>query len=104
MTCALHGQTNCPLCDDPRPAPTPSRAHLHGDNMAVDGNGNPLPYTSAEVAIIMEKALRDGNVMAAILRMPSGDLAVQVFGPPSHELLDILETTTRAYRRTLQGH
>jgi hypothetical protein len=72
--------------------------------MAVDRHGNPLPYTSAEVATIMEIALRDGNVMAAILRMPSGDLAVQVFGPPSRELLDILETTTRAYRRTLKGH
>ncbi len=72
--------------------------------MAVDNKGNSLPYTSDEVAVIMAKALRDGDVMAAILRMPSGDLAVQVFGPPSLELLDILETTTRAYRRTLQGH
>lgn len=103
MSCALHGQSPCPLCDDPRPAPPLRGPRFMRDNQAIDGKGNPLPYTSAEIDIIMQRALRDGDVMAAILRMPSGDLAVQVFGPPSLELLEILETTTRAYRRTLQG-
>lgn len=103
MSCVLHGSENCPLCDDPRPAPPP-RGPGHRDNMAIGADGRTLPYTSAEVDQIMMRALRDGDVMAAILRLPNGDLAIQVFGPPSKELLDILETTTKAYRRTLQGH
>ncbi len=106
MRCALHGQEQCPLCD-PQPRrrrPPPPRLRTAPENMAVDAAGKSLPYTAEEVTRIMEKALRDGDVMAAILRMPTGDLAVQVFGPPSLELLDILETTARAYRRVLQGH
>lgn len=73
------------------------------DDMAVDGNGNPLPYSPQEVRAIVLKMIDDGDIQAVIVRV-GDDLAVQVFGPPSRELLDVLETTTRAYRRALQGH
>jgi hypothetical protein len=106
MTCALHGVESCPLCTDdadpPRRPPRPPR-HIK-DNMAVDAKGNVLPYSPEEVEQIMQKAIDKGNVMAAILKLPNGDLAVQVFGPPSRALLEILETATAAYKRTLKGH
>jgi hypothetical protein len=73
------------------------------DDMAVDGDGNSLPYTGPEVRDIVLKMVDEGEIMAVILRKGE-QLGVQVFGPPSKELLDILETTTRAYRRALRGH
>lgn len=71
--------------------------------MAIGRDGNPLPYSPAEVRAIVLKMIDEGDIMAVIVRVKD-DLAVQVFGPPSAELLDVLETATQAYRRTLQGH
>jgi len=73
------------------------------DNMAVDGDGNPLPYSPTAVRDIVLKMINEGEIMAVIVRK-GGDLGVQVFGPPSQELLDILDQTARAYRRALKGH
>jgi hypothetical protein len=84
-----------------------SRAPVLGhdaDDMAVDGQGNPLAYTPAEVRSILNEMLDTGEVIAVILRDRDGALGVQVFGPPSRELLDVLQTATQAYRRTLRGH
>jgi hypothetical protein len=103
--CALHGQEQCPLCGAPPPPPDPRRRPAApADNMAVDAAGTPLPYSPEEVRQIVEKALREGDVMAAILRLPTGDLCVQVLGPPSQELVEILQTTLDAYKRVLKGH
>lgn len=74
------------------------------DDMAVDGDGNPLPYAPAEVRQIVLKMIDEGTILAVIMHSRTGELGVQVFGPPSRELLDILEQTTRAYRRVLKGH
>lgn len=105
MTCALHGVEDCPLCGTAPTPPAPGRRLSTSEfNMAVGPEGEVLPFSSAEVGEIAEKALRDGDVIAAILRLPSGDVSVQVFGPPTQELVDVLEQTARAYRRVLQGH
>jgi hypothetical protein len=74
------------------------------DDFAIDTKGRPLPYSSAEIRAIVRRAVDEGTLVAALLRMPSGDLAFQVFGPPSQELLDTLESVTTAYRRLLEGH
>jgi hypothetical protein len=74
------------------------------DSMAIDSDGRPLPYTSADVDAIVQKALNEGDVLMAVLRMPSGDLAVQVLGPPSQELVEILETVAKSYRIAVEGH
>jgi len=95
MKCALHGVDTCPMCEA-GPAPA--------ENMAVDADGRPLPFTPHQVREIVNRAVVDGDLVAAILRMPGGDLCVQVFGPPSHELVEMLETTLHAYKRVLQGH
>jgi len=72
--------------------------------MAVDQDGKSLPYTGVEVRAIIMKMIDEGEIRAVIVETPDGNLAVQVFGPPSRQLLDVLETTTRAYRRALKGH
>ena len=73
-------------------------------DIAIDSKGQPLPFSPPEVKAIVERAVRDGTLVAALLRMPSGDLAFQVFGPPSLELLETLEQVTSAYRVALRGH
>lgn len=77
---------------------------MSDDDMAVDGDGNPLAYTPTEVRAIVLKMLDGGDVVAVILRGPKGELGVQIFGPPSRALLDILEQATHAYRRVIEGH
>lgn len=74
------------------------------DNMAVDADGHPLAYGPEEVRAIVLKMIDEGEIMAVVVRAHSGDLAVQVFGPPSRDLLGALETATDAYRRVLKGH
>lgn len=97
-------------------APTLARWHAYGDaaaiandsdpsrhNFAIDREGRPLPHTSDETRAIVLKMIDEGEIMAVVVRR-GGDLGVQVFGPPTRELLDVLETATTAYRRALQGH
>lgn len=73
------------------------------DNMAIDREGRPLPCSPDQVKAIVQRAMRDGELLAAVFRMPSGDVAVQVLGEPSLELLEALEQTAFAYRRALEG-
>lgn len=74
------------------------------ENMAIDEHGNPLPHSPAAVDAIVKRAFENGKLHAVIMEDEHGNLCVQVLGPPSHDLLDALETTTRAYRRVLKGH
>jgi len=73
------------------------------DYMAVDEEGRALPYAPEEVRQIVLKMIDEGEILAVIVRTPTSDLGVQVFGPPSRALLEVLESTTRAYRRVLEG-
>ena len=74
------------------------------DDMAVDEHGLPLPLSPDEVQRVVHRAIENGTLRAAIMEDEHGNLCMQVFGPQSQDLLDALETTTRAYRRALQGH
>jgi DNA-directed RNA polymerase subunit RPC12/RpoP len=99
--CGACGSTNVIPLVAHRPPPPHRGVSRH--NMAVDSEGQSLPFTPEEVNRISEQALRDGSIVAAIIRLPSGDMSVQIFGPPSHELVDMLDATARAYRRVLKG-
>lgn len=100
--CGACGSTNLIPLAAHRPPP-PHRG-VSQYNMAVDAEGRPLPYTPEEVNRVSEKALQEGDIIAAVIRLPTGDLSVQVFGPPSPDLVDLLAQTARAYKRVLQGH
>lgn len=73
------------------------------DNMAVDAEGRALAHSPEEVRAICVRMIEEGEILAVIARVHD-DLAVQVFGPPSQELLDCLDRATQAYRRVLAGH
>ncbi len=73
------------------------------DDIAIDQDGHPLPYGPDEVQRIVQRALEQGDVLAAVFKT-GGDLAIQVFGPPSQEIADALDIAARAYREALRGH
>jgi hypothetical protein len=77
----------------------------HPGNMAIDDQGHVLPYGPEQVRAIVQKALNDptSEILAIVLRVKD-DLMVQVMGPPSRELLNILEMTARSYRNALRDH
>lgn len=76
--------------------------NTHDANMAVDIEGTPLPYTPTAVRDIVLKMIAEGEIIAVVVRRDD-DLGVQVFGPPSQELLAVLEQATNAYRNVLKG-
>jgi hypothetical protein len=74
-------------------------------DMAVDWEGKSLPMTGAEVRATVLRMIDAGDILAVIVQVPpNGDMAVQVFGPPSRELLDCLRQATKAYETALRGH
>jgi hypothetical protein len=100
--CALHGQEQCPLCDPLPKIPFRPEPPASQFNMAIGTDGNPLPYSPEEVKQVALKAVDGGELLAAVFRLSSGDLSVQVFGPPSHELVDALEQAVSQYKRVLR--
>jgi hypothetical protein len=99
--CALHGVDLCPLCTIQPRRPERREPPASQFNLAIGKDGNPLPYSPEEVKRVTQKAVDDGELMAAVFRLPSGDLAVQIFGPPSYEIVEILENATSQYKRVL---
>lgn len=73
------------------------------DNIAIGADGAPLPYSGEQVRDIVHEALRTGTIRAVLVER-DGALMFQVFGPPSRELLNILQQLTTAYARALKGH
>jgi hypothetical protein len=99
--CALHGVELCPLCTI-QPKREPVREPRASQfNFAIGKDGNPLPYSADEVKRVAQKAVDDGDLVAALFRLPSGDLSFQVFGPPSLELVEMLEGAVSQYKRGL---
>lgn len=70
----------------------------HPDSTAVDSDGKMLPLSPEQVTAVVERAIRTGDLLAAVIEMPDGDLSVQVFGPPSLKTLESLERAARSYR------
>lgn len=74
-----------------------------GPDWAIDTEGKSLPYSPDQVRQIVDRALTEGDLLAVVSRMPSGDLAVQVLGNPSHEVAEALMQARLAYKRALEG-
>lgn len=72
------------------------------DDIAVDIDGTILPLTPGQVRAHLMKMLAEGEVMAVVLRSPAGEIGVQVYGPPSEKLLNVLQAAARAYRKALR--
>jgi hypothetical protein len=98
--CILHGVKSCPVCRPALPPHLPERPASQF-NLAIGADGNPLPYSSEEIKTVALKAVDDGDILAVLIRLPSGDLSFQVYGPPSRDLLDTLKCAISSYERTL---
>jgi hypothetical protein len=67
--------------------------------IALDGEGNPLPFTAGQIKDVVKRALDGGEIVLVAARTASGQIACHVFGPPSEEIADWLEQLARAYRK-----
>jgi hypothetical protein len=72
-------------------------------DMAVDLDGHPLPMAPGEVRAMVEKMLEEGELLAFIVRR-GDEVGVQVFGPPSMELVELLEQAAAGLRKATEGH
>lgn len=73
------------------------------DHVAIDERGRTLPYTPAQVRAIVARAIEEGTLLAALIELPSGDLAVQIIGAPSEKIARALLDAGTAYARMLRG-
>jgi hypothetical protein len=72
--------------------------------IAMDaGTGQPLPYAPAQVKSIMERAAREGELVAAIVQMPDGNMSVHLFCQPSRAILKAFEEMTRGLTVLVRG-
>jgi hypothetical protein len=74
---------------------------VKGKHIALDEDGNPLPYTPAQVRDITTKALKAGMPVLVVVRMPNEDIVTHVFSQPSRQIADLLDTIAMTYRKGL---
>lgn len=67
-------------------------------HVAIDSDGNPLAYTSAQVKDIVRRAFTNGELVLAVVEV-EGLLACHVFGPPSEKTADMLDQLASSYRK-----
>lgn len=73
------------------------------ENRAYDINGNKLPFNQKQIREVINHMMEQGEIVAVIIKV-GNDLGVQVFGPPSDELIGILEQTLEAYKHAVADH
>jgi hypothetical protein len=82
--------------------PSNPKSGDHSDDIGFDSRGVPLPHAPSDVREIMDRMLDRGEIVAAVVKDTNGDYGVSVFGPPTRELLNVLESTTAALRMALK--
>jgi hypothetical protein len=72
-------------------------------DMALDIDGHPIPMAPGEVRRMVLKLLDEGRLLAFVVK--HGDnVGVQVMGPPSIELVELLEQAVAGLRKATEGH
>lgn len=69
----------------------------YDDDTLID-DGKVIPIDPRKVRRTVNRMLEQGDLLAVIVKVPSGDVAVQVFGPPSLALADLLAGVARDLR------
>jgi hypothetical protein len=70
---------------------------------AIDKDGTPLPFSPEEVRATVNKALHEGRVLAVVIKMKDGSLAVPVIGDPNPLIGEALLIAGQAYKTALKG-
>jgi hypothetical protein len=99
MSCAFHPQwihaaEECPHCAEQR--------FGNPTNIGIGRDGKKLPHSPAQVAAIMQVAMKRGTLIMAMFEI-DGDLAVQVFGEPSERLCVALDSAAASYRKAVEA-
>lgn len=73
------------------------------DDMALDLDGNPIAMPPGDVRAMILKLLDEGELLAWVVRRGE-EVGVQVCGPPSMELVELLEQAAAGLRKATEGH
>jgi len=68
---------------------------------AIDLDGSILPLKPHEVRRKLETMLETGDIVAVVV-VTNGEIGVNVFGPPSEALLEILQQAAKGYKKALR--
>jgi hypothetical protein len=71
-------------------------------NDVVIQDGKPLAMNPADVRRTVLRMVDEGEILAIIVQVPSGDIAVQVFGPPTLAVVETLEEAARSFRAAVE--
>ena len=71
-------------------------------DMAVDMDGNPLPFSPAAVRAMVLEMLDEGTLLAFVVQR-GDDIGVQVVGPPSMALVELMEQAVSGLRKVVEG-
>lgn len=75
----------------------------HVEDMVIDHDGKPLAMAPQDVRAMLLKMIDEGDILAVVVRV-GDDVGVQVFGPPSLALCDVLDQAAQGLRRATKGH
>ncbi len=72
-------------------------------NRAIDAEGNRLPFTSDEVQSVIRQAMADGELLACVVLMPDGSVAVPCLCGPEQgtQVADALMQAATAIRHAV---
>jgi hypothetical protein len=68
----------------------------------TDEHGMPLDLPQETLRDEANRVTREGDLIAAMLQTPNGEMAFQVFGEPSVKLLEALDQARGGYRAVLE--
>jgi hypothetical protein len=73
----------------------------HRHDLALDEHGRPLAMAPADVRKMVNKMVDQGTILAIVVEL-HGELAVNVLGPPSMDLVETLEHAVRQLRTAVE--
>lgn len=76
---------------------------VHRHDMALDLDGRPLPIAPADVRKRAMQMFDEGELLAVIVKQ-GDDVSVQVMGPPSAALVELLQQAVDGLRKATRGH
>jgi hypothetical protein len=79
------------------------RPRNESHDMALDLDGHPLPMAPGEVRGMIQTLLDEGDLLAFVVRR-GDEVGVQVLGPPSMALVELLEQAVAGLRKATEGH
>lgn len=78
-----------------------ARLASRGNSVGINPDGSISPHTREQIVRMQMEAFERGQILALVLEHPDGQLMVQVLGPPTLQLAEVLEQAATGYRQAL---